>query len=224
MRSKPYTLVIANGEPPSAATVRTLAGGAGKIVCADGGANVAARFRIRPDVIVGDLDSLTRRSRRKFASAEILQRTSQYATDLEKALDYCIAKKFREVKIIGAAGKRFDHSLSNVSILRKYHGRLTIRCIEAGGEFFIATKRISLGTIRGQIVSLVPLGSCVGITTRGLMYELRNGTLEVGVSEGQSNVAVASIVTITMRSGSLLVYLKNSFGRKKAKGKKSKEK
>lgn len=206
MKSKPYTLVIANGDIPPGPVVRSLSHGARRIVCADGGANIAARFHIRPDAIVGDLDSLTPRNRKKFASAEILHRPSQYATDLEKALDYCIAGRLTNVVIVGAAGKRFDHALSNVSIIRKYHTRLSIRCVDSYGEFFIVTKSVFIDTVRGQIISLVPLGTCSGITTSGLMYELRNGTLEVGVREGQSNVAIAQRVGIRLTKGSLLVF------------------
>ncbi len=170
---------------------------------------MAARYRIRPDVIVGDLDSLTARNRRRFSSAEILRRPSQYATDLEKAFEYCIAARLRRVVVVGAAGKRFDHSLSNVSILRKYHERLSIRCVDTDGEFFIVTKPVSIAVVRSQVVSLVPLGRCSGITTSGLLYELRNGTLEVGVAEGQSNVAVSKRIRIGLKHGSILVYLKN---------------
>jgi thiamine pyrophosphokinase len=205
---KPYTLIIAHGTLPSITTVRSLVSGADRIVCADGGANVAVRFGIKPDAIVGDCDSLTARTRKRLPLAEVIYRPSQYATDLEKSLDFCLERRFRRVVIIGATGKRLDHTLSNMSIMRKYHDRLSIRCIDRYGEVFFVTGRVSFQAVTGQIISLVPIGKCSGITTTGLLYPLRNGRLEAGVREGQSNVATTSRIRISVNHGSLLVFKK----------------
>ncbi len=205
---KRYTLVIAHGTIPSFKIVRSLVSGARRIVCADGGANVAVRLGIRPDAIVGDCDSLTAKTRKNLPSAEIIYRPSQYSTDLEKALDYCLERRIRHIVIIGATGKRLDHTLSNMSIIRKYHGRLSIRCIDHYGEVFFVVRKISFPVAAGQIISFVPLGKCRGISTEGLLYSLRNGTLEIGVKEGQSNVATKSRVKISVKHGSLLVFKK----------------
>ncbi len=206
---KQYTLVIAHGAVPSMKIVGPLVAGAKRIVCADGGANIAARLGIRPDAIVGDCDSLSHATQRKFRNAEILYRPSQYATDLEKAFDYCLEKRIRTIVVVGATGKRLDHTLSNMSIIRKYHGRLSIRCIDQYGEAFLVTKKNTFTVAVGQIVSLVPLGKCRGVTTDGLRYQLTHETLEVGVREGQSNVATKGRVKISVNHGTLLIYIKN---------------
>jgi thiamine pyrophosphokinase len=205
---KQYTLVIAHGAIPSTKIIGPLIAGAKSIVCADGGANVAARLGIHPDAIVGDCDSLSSATRRKFRNAEILHRPSQYATDLEKTLDYCLENHVRSVIVVGATGKRLDHTLSNMSIIRKYHDRISIRCIDQYGEAFLCTKRISCTASIGQVVSLVPLGKCRGVTTGGLRYQLTRETLEVGVREGQSNVAIKTRVKISVNQGTLLIYKK----------------
>jgi thiamine pyrophosphokinase len=205
---KRYTLVIAHGAIPSPNIIRSLVSGAHWIVCADGGANVAVRLGITPDAIVGDCDSLTEKTRNRVPSAKIIYRPSQYATDLEKALDYCLEQRIRHIIIIGATGKRLDHTMSNMSIIRKYLDRLSIRCIDKYGEVFLVTMKISFPAAPGQIISLIPLGKCHGITTGGLLYSLRNGALEVGVKEGQSNVATSSRVTVSVKHGSLIVFKK----------------
>jgi thiamine pyrophosphokinase len=206
---KQYTLVIAHGAVPSMKIIGPLVAGAKCIVCADGGANTAARLGIRPDAIVGDCDSLSPATRRKFRNAEILYRPSQYSTDLEKAFDYCLEKHIRSIVVLGATGKRLDHTLSNMSIIRKYHDRLSIRCIDQYGESFLVTKKNTFTAVVGQIVSLVPLGKCRGVTTDGLRYPLTHETLEVGIREGQSNVATKRRVNISVNHGTLLVYKKN---------------
>lgn len=205
---KQYTLVIAHGAIPSRAIVHSLVSGARRIICADGGANIAVRLGCMPDAIVGDCDSLTAKTRARFPLAKIIYRPSQYATDLEKTLDYCMEHRMRHVIIIGATGKRLDHTLSNMSILRKYSDRLSVRCIDQHGELFFVMGRVSIPAVTGQIISLVPLGKCRGITTKGLLYPLIHGTLEVGVNEGQSNVATASRVVVSVRQGTLMVFKK----------------
>ena len=61
-------LVICNGEPPSKTLARQLVQVSDLIVAADGGANVARRLGIRPDVIIGDLDSIEPATKHYFSS------------------------------------------------------------------------------------------------------------------------------------------------------------
>ena len=52
-------LLICNGEQPSRSLARRLARLADCIIAADGGANGARKMGIVPDLIIGDLDSIT---------------------------------------------------------------------------------------------------------------------------------------------------------------------
>ncbi len=63
-----HALVICNGEAPSKKLARQLVRNADVIVAADGGANVARKLGVRPDVIIGDLDSIKPATRRYFSS------------------------------------------------------------------------------------------------------------------------------------------------------------
>ena len=47
----------------------------------------------------------------------------QETNDLEKSLEYALEKGAKSVCILGATGKRFDHSLKNLSVLLKYLDR-----------------------------------------------------------------------------------------------------
>ena len=90
-------LLICNGTPPTRTLARRLAARAELIVAADGGANIALRLGLRPDVIIGDLDSIKPASRKACASSLIIQVKRQDNTDLEKALDYLRARKMKSV-------------------------------------------------------------------------------------------------------------------------------
>lgn len=199
-------LVICNGEPPSRKLARALARRCGMIVAADGGANVARAYGIRPDIIIGDLDSIQPATRKVFASSTLIHLTRQDNTDLEKALDMLVAKGVREAIIIGATGRRLDFTLGNLSVLWVYANKVNLRC-EGDGWRAIPLGRSGHCRARiGTTVSLIPFGNCSGITLRGLKYPLTNATMKMG-EIGVSNVALKQTFTVRVRRGKMLLVL-----------------
>jgi thiamine pyrophosphokinase len=207
---KKKAIVICNGEMPPKKIIKGAFDQASPrplVICADGGANKARRFRIRPDVIIGDLDSITRRTRRHFARVKTILIRDQNSTDLEKALDYLIEKKIYTVIVIGATGRRTDHTAANFSIIKKYSRAMNVVFLDEYCETSVIRQKISWNAPLGQTISLSPLGRCDGITTHGLKYPLRNETLELGVREGASNEVVSNPVSIEVKKGSLLMFI-----------------
>ena len=200
-------LIICNGEVLTKQEMRPLLKGKPFIVCADGGANKARKLGIRPDVIIGDLDSISSAARRLFSDVTTIRVASQYSTDLEKAFEYVLTRNFRSVVVVGAMGGRPDHSYANFSILKKYHKRLNILLSDRWCDIEIVDRTAAFALPVGSVLSLMPLGRCEGITTTGLKFPLRNGSLELGVREGTSNRVVSSPVTISVRKGSLLLFV-----------------
>ncbi len=176
------------------------------IICADGGANKARAFGIMPQYIIGDLDSITQKTRHYFSSVPIIHDADQNSTDLEKVLEHLLTNNFTSAAIIGATGERPDHTMSNFSILLKYHKKLSLQFFDERCTVEIVQKKIRFGAVVGQQISLIPMGTCVGITTEGLKFPLKNESLELGVREGSSNEAIKSAITISMKSGSLLLF------------------
>ncbi len=199
-------LLICNGEPPSRSLARRLARSSDWIVAADGGANAARALGLVPDVIIGDLDSLKPATRRAFRSSLILRVGRQDNTDLEKALDFLIARRVRSVTVIGATGNRVDFTLGNFSVLWKYSSRLDLRF---AGDLWYAVAvgaRRTIRARRGTTISLLPFGPCLGITLRGLQYSLTGATMRVG-DTGLSNVVVRSPFTVRVRRGAMLLLV-----------------
>lgn len=124
--------LLCNGEPPSRALARKLAAESGYVVAADGGANVARRFGIRPRAIIGDLDSITASTKRHFASALLLRIRRQDNTDLEKGLDFIVAQGFQKVVVAGVTGRRIDFTLANLSVLWRYLDQLDVEVVGDG--------------------------------------------------------------------------------------------
>lgn len=199
-------LILANGLPPSKALARRAKRQADLIVCADGGANHAHRLGLRPDAIVGDLDSIRASARKRFAKVPTVRLRSQYSTDLEKAIRYCLRRGARSVTVLGATGGRIDHAAGNLGCFKKFGRRCGLSFVDDDGELLMVGRQITLASRTGDLVSLMPLGRCTGVTTRHLLYRLTNGALELGVREGTSNRATGATVTVSVRSGTLLLY------------------
>lgn len=206
MKPAKHALIICNGEMPSKKIITPLLKDKPFIICADGGANKARAFGITPHVIIGDLDSITRQTRKYFSSVPIIHLTDQNSTDLEKALNYLLTNKFSSATVIGATGDRPDHTMANFSILLKYHRKMSLIFLDERCTVEVIQRRITFPAVIGQQISLVPMGRCTGIVTRGLKYPLRREALEPGVREGSSNEASSAQVSVSLKSGPLLLF------------------
>jgi thiamine pyrophosphokinase len=200
-------LIIANGTLPPPAVMRRLIASAGMVICADGGANQARRRNIRPDVIIGDFDSVVPATRKFFHSVPQIHISDQETTDLEKALLWCIGSDIPDIIITGASGDRIDHVTGALGCFRKYAGLAAIRFVDSLCQIVPVGRRLSMNVQRGTKISLIPVGACTGISTTGLRYPLRGETLELGVREGISNAASGKRVTVKVESGTLLLCI-----------------
>ena len=206
-------LVFANGAVTDGAMLRRAVESAADstIVCADGGALNATRFGLKPDIIIGDMDSLTDEQLSVYerGGVEILRYPAEKdETDLELALRHCVGLGAEEIAIIGALGGRVDLTLANIWLLSLsifdgipvtvVDGEQSLRCLRPGFH--------ALRGEGGDTISLIPLnGRVAGITTAGLRYALADESLEFGPARGISNVMLGGRAEIAFRAGLLLL-------------------
>ncbi len=200
-------LLLANGRAPGKKLLLRYRKQADFFLCADGGANAAASLGERPDLIIGDLDSISSATLRKFQKVPTRRIADQNSTDLEKALSWLIRKSYLDIIVLGATGGRVDHLAGNLSALGKFSSHARIRFIDDQGELRAVGSETTVDKPPGTVLSLIPLSRCEGIVTQGLKWELRNEILEPGFREGTSNLVQSTPVTIRVRRGILLVYV-----------------
>jgi thiamine pyrophosphokinase len=201
-----HALIIANGALPDERRVRALVSAADVLICADGGANAARRLGLKPDVILGDFDSIEEETRNHFRTVPQHCLADQESTDLEKALTYALERKARSIDILGASGDRLDHTTGSLGCFRKFGHRSVLRIVDTVGTVELIANEVTFAATPGERVSLIPLGRCSGVTTTNLRYPLRDDVLELGLREGISNEATAATVTVKVASGTLLLY------------------
>lgn len=199
-------LLLANGKPPTKALFLKHRKQNELFICADGGANAAAGFGDKPDLIIGDLDSIKAATVRRFRHVSTRRIADQNSTDLEKALAWLIQRNYRDIKVLGATGGRVDHLAGNLSALGKFSKHAHIRFIDESGELRAVGSETVVEALAGTTISLIPLSRCEGIVTKGLKWELQNSVLELGHREGTSNLVRSGPVSIRVRRGILLIY------------------
>ena len=209
-RSSRWALIVCNGEPPRPAMLRAVAARAALVVAADGGANVCRKHGVVPDVIIGDLDSVTQETLRRSTLSLLLRVTRQDNTDLEKALDFLTANDVPEAVILGADGRRIDFTLGNLSVLWRYYQRISLTVAGDGWYAMPVRSRMSIDAPTGTVVSVIPNGTVAGLTLRGFRYPLRNATMRIG-EIGVSNVIRSRPASVYVRSGSLLVIVQSAW-------------
>lgn len=200
-------VILVNGSPPSKTLLKTMLQKADVFICADGGANTAARYDLSPDYIVGDFDSILPVTKKRFSSVSQKVIRNQNSTDLEKALLFAVRKKFSVIYVLGATGGRIDHELGNLSALVKFSKKAEVVFVDKFGEIRYIGRSRSLNIPDGTTLSLLPMTACDGVSTEGLFWNLHNGRLRMGGKDSISNVAIKNEITIKVKRGDLLVFL-----------------
>jgi thiamine pyrophosphokinase len=200
-------IIRANGKPPAKQLLKRYLEPADVLVCADGGANAAAALSLVPHLILGDLDSVTKKTLKKFGKVPIKQIREQNSTDLEKTLSYAVAHHFSEALVFGATGGRVDHEFGNFSALTKFSNSIDLAFIDQYGEYFSIENETVIHLPIGTTISLLPLTLCKGVVTNGLQWNLHNESLGLGVRESTSNIVVDDSVTIKFRNGRLIIFI-----------------
>ena len=208
-------LIVGNGEPPSRELFAACAREADLILCADGGANTASAYGYAPDYIVGDLDSVSSQSKAALAADRVVlvDPEGNVGTDGQKVLNHAVVLGVTQAVLLGFTGRRTDHLLGNLSLLKTFADRLTLRIVDDYCDIRLINHCIRFCAAIGQKISLCPLdGAAEGITTEGLKWALRSESLIPGVRDGISNEVVDNPVEIRVERGDLLLCVQREGG------------
>ena len=212
----PRIVIFANGDLPDLDAARALLQADDYLIAADGGANHLLKMGILPEIVIGDLDSLSEDTLFDLTSAEVeIQQYSEDKdeTDIELALRYAVELRPSSILIVGALGGRLDQTLANLSILTDpMLPKIDLRLDDGVEEaFYLRTsagngEQVEIQGRSGDILSLIPWHTPVeGVLTEGLKWPLYSETLYPDKSRGVSNVMLAESASIKIEKGLLLV-------------------
>lgn len=212
-----HAVVVADGDLPARSELDEAWPGwsddVSIVVAADGGAIGAEALDLRPQLVVGDGDSLggPAISRLRGQGIEVrLVATDKDESDTELAVVAAVDLGASSITILGAfGGPRLDHALANVALLAHPALHRIPACLldeRSRVRLLVGPGDLVLDGRVGDIVSLLPVGvDAEGVATAGLRFPLRDETLRAGPARGLSNVREAARATVRIRDGSLLV-------------------
>ena len=203
--NKPF-IILANGQYPSHPTALNKLHAAGTIICTDGSANKLLENGLTPNVIIGDMDSITV-GQNSFKGLYV-KISDQDNTDLDKAFEWCKLNNLSPLTVLGTSQLREDHTIGNLILLANYSDELDINFVT---DYFTITchhgKR-SFTSFKKQLVSIVPVEDMQSITTEGLEFPLIDEPFPLS-SRGISNRATGHQFIITS-SGKIWVFRSHS--------------
>ena len=199
-------LLICNGEKPGR-WLRKYAKQVDFVLAADGGANGALAAGISPDAVIGDLDSVSPRTRRILKDIPFIHIKRQDNTDLEKSLDWLSAQRFSECIIVGAVGGRLDFTLGNVLSVRPYISQMNIQFVGEDWTLRPLLKSYAFSARKGARCSVIALSAVKAITLKGVKYRIKNENWDTQhIGRSLSNEITASKSKISFDSGYVLLY------------------
>ena len=174
------------------------------VIAADKGLDNLKKIGIKPDVIIGDFDSLG-----FVPSGENIKRlpVEKDDTDVGFAVNYAFELGYKEFVIYGAIGGLLDHTVANLQ-LSAYISSKGGKSVFVGENVFVTsitndTLKISNG--KGRLSVFALSDKAEGVFLSGLKYPLENAVIENTFPIGVSNEFTDKSAKITVKNGTLLI-------------------
>ena len=206
------TVLVLGGNPPSEDLLFWRLEDADRSIAVDGGFLSFMHTDHLPDVLIGDLDSVSELDtlESKYPNLQVVRIKDQDTTDFQKALVWVKENsKTSHLIILGALGKRTDHLITNLLIALTAEESLEIT-LDDDQEWI---RRVTpscpllLTGRKGDGLSLLFLQECAGVETTGLKWNLKEDSMDCKQIVGQSNLCESDSVEIRCDSGSFFVFL-----------------
>jgi thiamine pyrophosphokinase len=207
-QTESYTVIVADGTFPQHEIPLGYLKNAKRIICCDGSVQNLILAGMQPDAIVGDMDSLNDDFANRFADRIYLDE-NQDTNDLTKAVSWCSDMGYKDIVIVGATGKREDHTIGNISLLADYIKKVNVIMVTDTGILRPLLKSSAISCFAGQQVSIFSIDPETEVTSYGLRYPL-NRTKITNWWFATLNEALGDSFSLEFNPGKVIIYLKYS--------------
>lgn len=168
-------VILAGGDYPTSEQALQVLHNAPYVVCCDGAADRYIATGRVPDAIVGDGDSISANNRAKYAALLHII-AEQETNDQTKAVRFLQEQGKRRIAIVGATGRREDHTIGNISLLIEYaRAGAQVRSFTDHGVFIPCNGDTTLKCRKGQQVSIFAI-TAKELSSEGLLYPIYDFT------------------------------------------------
>ena len=209
---KPHIVILAAGDFPRAEAPLKALHEADVRICCDSAAEALVEAGLVPDRIVGDLDSLSPAFRTRYAGI-ITHIAEQDDNDLTKAFPLALALDPSHITIVGATGRREDHTLGNISLLLDYarEAACPVEMLTDYGRFTTLFDTATLPSVPGQPVSIFAFDNSLNIKSAGLKYPTDQVRFD-SLWKATLNQALSETFTLTLSHPcGVLLFFANDF-------------
>lgn len=179
------------------------------LIACDSAAGTLVRRNIKIDYVVGDMDSLESEYR-ELLKEKLVHIREQDTNDLQKAFRFAVGMASPEdrISILGAAGKREDHTIANISLLTDFAEiRPDIKIFTDTGVFFPVLRAGTFPSYPGQAISLFnPSARRICLTSKGLEYPLDHLELSKWWTASLNRAAGTSFSLEPDGAGGIIVF------------------
>jgi thiamine pyrophosphokinase len=200
------TVIVADGTFPVHDIPLGYIRNAERIICCDGSAGNLVSAGFIPEAIVGDMDSLSEDLANTFADRIFADENQDY-NDLTKAVTWCSESGYKDLVIVGATGKREDHTLGNISLLAEYIKDVKVTMVTDNGIFSPLIKGSVLQSFPGQQISIFAIDPDTEVTSHGLKYPLTRTKLR-NWWVATLNEALGDSFELEFSQGRVIVFMK----------------
>lgn len=175
------------------------------VIAVDGGLNHSLTLGLNPDLLVGDLDSVSQNTLKRFPKVKIAQfPKDKDKSDLELALTLALTYRPQKIDVFCGLGHFIDHALANLLLLGNFPPIISF--LEDTQEVFLVENGAHTIITNKKTVSLLPLfGSVRIIETEGLRWNMQNKTLSYSFFS-LSNICESSSFRLSLE-GKIVVIL-----------------
>jgi thiamine pyrophosphokinase len=180
-------------------------------IAADGGYNFFKAAGIKPDIIIGDFDSLNKTSVKNIRMLEFPRRKNQ--TDTELALQYCIEDRYRTIDIVMPITGEPDHFMGLISLLQtpefgwQKKFKVAVRIVNHDCEMFLLVNRdMTFIDCRNEKLSVLPYGGPIRLTCLGMEYPAEDLLIKPWQTRGMRNLIRRHSARIAVKGTALVVH------------------
>lgn len=199
-------LIFLNGDAPKAKTLQSISYAGKTVICADGALKYLEKY-VKPDVVMGDFDSL--------GYVPSGNNVKKFPVDKDYTDGHLVIKEAAElglesIEIYGGFGGRVDHEYANIALLAlaDWYGMKAV--IKGDIDIYFTSDKLVVPCEKNKIVSIVPYSDTAHIIqTRGLKYDASGLILNKLHLIGMSNQSVESEISVSVGKGegSVLVFV-----------------
>lgn len=187
------------------------------IVAADGGLMLFESLGLKPDLIVGDFDSVDAGVLSKHKDVQMIRYPAKKdATDGELAIRTAIERNCDDIELYGAIDTRYetDHLLANLLLLKLARGLIKsaatagrVRAIDHYQHIYlIENERLKLDGKPGDFVSIVPLNEKITVSITGVEWELNKREVTMGSTWTLRNRFTSRSADIAIAGTALVIH------------------